>query len=168
MPCIQIFLLTRKFFIDYRYFWLIELLYVFGAKYQETEITVDSQFRKFHEDGWVDETKSERREKRKKDCCHRGNSNDMFSKNSDRNRLIHLGMDDAYGKHGLCPAFRFSDLFLELMFIEKALQASTMLKQQVRCISRRRCIPFKPYLRHREVGRGWEERWEKTTPRMKL
>ena len=73
-----------------------------------------------------------------KDCCHRGNSNDMFSKNSDRNRLIHLGMDDAYGKHGLCPAFRFSDLFLELMFIEKALQASTMLKQQVRCISRRR------------------------------
>ena len=71
----------------------------------------------------------------------------MFSKNSDRNRLIHLGMDDAYGKHGLCPAFRFSDLFLELMFIEKALQASTMLKQQVRCISRRRCIPFKPYLR---------------------
>ena len=118
------FLLTRKFFIDYRYFWLIELLYVFGAKYQETEITVHSQFRKFHTDGWVDETKSERREKRKKDCCHRGNSNDMFSKNSDRNRLIHLGMDDAYGKHGLCPAFRFSDLFLELMFIEKALQAS--------------------------------------------
>ena len=55
----------------------------------------------------------------------------MFSKNSDRNRLIHLGMDDAYGKHGLCPAFRFSDLFLELMFIEKALQAPTMSKQKL-------------------------------------